>query len=328
MRRPRLQHSAVVLDDGSVLVVGGGPEPEIFDPGIGRWRSAGPSAGTFAFASAQLLLDGRVLVTGSTSNDPVNAEIYDPVNDSWSVTGRMIADRVMHSSIRLNDGRVLVAGGTFGGRGVSLAEVWDPVTGVWTATENIGPEEIPGMALLDDGEVLLVGAKRTQIFNPSSLRWRRISDLIHRHTYGATVALGDGRVMVIGGEGTAACEIFDPQLNLWREGPSLNDIRAVPGVVVLPTGQIVAAGGADRRWFIGGRVELYDPHEGGWTVIQPMDGRRLAHTMTVLRDGSVLVTGGTTDVLEEPFVGQASVERLLKPVETTPPRGGGGRVGP
>ena len=328
MRGPRLQHSAVVLEDGRVLVVGGGPEPEIYDPRTRSWRSTAPSAGTFGFASAQRLLDGRVLVTGSTPNDPVNAEIYDPVNDSWSVTGRMIVDRVMHSSIRLRDGRVLVAGGVFGAREVALAELWDPVTGRWIETEDIGPEKVPGLALLDDGEVLLVGAKRTRIFDPSTLRWRRISDLIHRHTFGSTVVLGDGRVMVVGGEGTAECEIFDPDLNLWRQGPTLKGIRAVPGVVVLPTGQVVAAGGADGQWRIGGSVELLDPQTQSWSEIQPMEERRLAHTMTVLRDGSILVTGGTTSVLEEPYVGQASVERLLMPVETASPRIGTGRTGP
>ena len=115
------------------------------------WRSTAPSAGSFGFASAQLLLDGRVLVTGSALDDPVNAEIYDPTSDSWSVTGRMIVDRVMHSSIRLRDGRVLVAGGVFGARRATLAELWDPVTGAWTGTEDIGPEEVPGLALLDLG---------------------------------------------------------------------------------------------------------------------------------------------------------------------------------
>lgn len=328
MRGRRLQHSAVVLEDGRVLVVGGGPEPEIFDPRTRSWRSTAPSAGTFGFASAQRLLDGRVLVTGSTADEPVNAEIYDPVSDSWSVTGRMIVDRVMHSTIRLRDGRVLVAGGVFGARRVTVAELWDPVTGRWTETGDIGSEEVPGLALLDDGEVLLVGAERTRIFNPSTLRWRRISDLNHRHIFGSTVVLGDGRVMVVGGEGTAECEIFDPDLNLWRPGPRLNAIRAVPGVAVLPTGQVVAVGGADGIWRVGGSVELLDPLAERWTEIQPMDTRRLAHTMTVLRDGSVLVTGGTASVLEEPYTGQASVERLLMPVESTPPRTGIGRSEP
>ena len=267
-------------------------------------------------------------MTGSSSDDPVNAELYDPVSDSWSVTGRMIADRVMHSSIRLRDGRVLVAGGVYEDNGVSLTEVWDPVAGSWSPAGGIGYQEIPGMALLDDGEVLLVGTKRTQIFNPGTDRWRRVSDLVHQHKYGATVALGDGRVLVVGGEGTSECEIFDSNFNIWRPATSLNDVRAVPSAVILPTGQVIAAGGADGLWRIGGKVEIFDPLTESWTVIQPMGESRLAHTMTVLHDGSVLVTGGTTSVLSEPYPGQASVERLLMPIQTVSPRETTGRAEP
>jgi M6 family metalloprotease-like protein len=328
MRGRKLKHSAVVLEDGRVFVVGGGIPSEIFDPGSGQWRSTDPSTATFAFASALRLLDGRVLVTGSTPDGSVNAEIFDPVSGRWSATGQMLMDRVMHSSIRLRDGRVLVAGGVFGETGVSLAEIWDPVTGSWAPTDDIGFEEVPGLAILDDGQVLLVGTKRTRIFNPSTLQWRRIADLVHRHKYGATVALGGGRVLVVGGEETAKCEIYDPDLHLWRPAPSLDGVRAVPSAVMLPTGQVIAAGGADRLWRIGGKVEIFDPLAGGWTEIQSMGENRLAHTMTVLHDGSVLVTGGTTSVLSEPYTGQASVERLLMPIQTVSPRNASGRAGP
>jgi hypothetical protein len=152
--------------------------------------------------------------------------------------------------------------------------------------------------------------------------------MVHEHKWGATVGFTDGRVMVIGGEATVEVEIFDPTLNLWRPGPSLIGIRAVPSAAALPSGHVVVTGGADRFWRIGSSVEVFDPVTGDWTAIQPMAEPRLAHTISVLHDGSILVTGGTTSVLEEPFDGQATAERFLMPVQTTPPRGSSGRVGP
>ena len=328
MNGPRLQHSAVVLDDGRVLVVGGGVPPEVFDPGSGRWRAISPGSGSFYFASAQRLTDGRVLVTGSTPGNPVNAEIYDPVADAWSATGRMNHDRVMHSSVRLADGRVLIAGGSLDGIDVAASELYDPATGAWIDVGGTGFESVPGLALLPDDEVLFVGKKVTRIFNPSTEEWRRISDLVHEHKWGATVGLADGRVMVVGGEATAEVEVFDPTLNLWRPAPRLNGIRAVPSAAVLPSGHVVVTGGADRFWRIGSSVEIFEPAANAWTEIQPMAERRLAHTITVLDDGSVLVTGGTTSVLEEPYEGQVTAERFLMPVEATPARRATGQVTP
>ncbi len=328
MKGPRLQHSAVVLEDGRVLVVGGGVRPEIFDPGSGQWQAIPPGNGDFDFASAQRLADGRVLVTGSTQGDSVNAEIYDPVAEVWSVTGRMNHDRVMHSSVRLADGRVLIAGGSFDGTDVAASELYDPATGSWTDAGGTGFASVPGLALLPDDEVLYVGEKVTRIFNPTTEAWRRVSDLVHEHKWGATVRLADGGVMVVGGEGTAEVEVFDPTLNLWRPAPRLNGVRAVPSAAVLPSGHVVVTGGADRFWRIGSSVEIFEPATNAWTVIQPMAEPRLAHTITVLDDGSVLVTGGTTSVLEEPYEGQVTAERFLTPLQTTPARGSTGRVGP
>jgi M6 family metalloprotease-like protein len=328
MRGLRLQHSAVVLDDGSVLVVGGGPPPEVFDSDTGRWLAIPPGSGVFGYASAKKLLDGRVLVTGSTPGDPVNAEIYDPASGVWTEAGRMSFDRVMHSTVVLADGRVLVAGGVWGSTGVLVSELYDPRDRSWETVGGTGPEEVPGLVLLNDGEVLFVGKKATRLFNPVTETWRRISDTVHEHRYGATVALPDGRAMVVGGEGTAATEVFDPDLNLWRPNPPLNGIRAVPSAVVLAGGEVVVSGGADRFWRIGSGVEVFDPATGIWTEVRSMAARRLAHTMSVLGDGSVLVTGGTTAVLEEPFVGQKSVERFVVPAESTRPRGATGRQTP
>jgi hypothetical protein len=78
----RIGHTATLLPDGTVLVVGLGtvaePFPaEIYHPDSGRWSTTASSAKTRGL-TATLLLDGRVLATGDFSDRSRVAELYGP----------------------------------------------------------------------------------------------------------------------------------------------------------------------------------------------------------------------------------------------------------
>jgi hypothetical protein len=121
----RRLHTATLLLDGRVLVVGGYSSAgahiasaEIYDPAIGTWSPAGTLAIPRGAHSAALLPDGRVLVAGgyyrptpTTSSPTASAEIYDPNTGSWAMTGSMSTPRHWHTATALPGGAVLVAGG-------------------------------------------------------------------------------------------------------------------------------------------------------------------------------------------------------------------------
>jgi len=296
----RAAHAAVVLDDGRVLVAGGGGPPEVFDPETMIWSPTRPISGSFITAAGVLLDDGRVLVVGSTPNDLVNAEIYDPATESWSVTGQLAHDRMLPSAVRMSDGRVLVVGGCWldqrseCSNPVTRVEVFDPQTEAWSAAGSIDEWLwYPGLTLLEDGRVLLTNYYSTRIYDPASNTWRQIVDPELSRFQHAPVRLNDGRVMVISGYFTRLPEFFDPATETWTYGPAMSELRRLSTATMLASGQVLVSGGMDRHGAAIRTVEIYEPNTRTWILVDPMTEPRYAHTASLLTDGTVLVTGGT-----------------------------------
>ena len=82
----RSRHTATLLPDGRVLVVGG------------------------------QTIDLAGITTTAT------AELYDPLTGTWSPTGSMTTPRSRHTTILLLDGKVLVAGGRSNNLATATAE--------------------------------------------------------------------------------------------------------------------------------------------------------------------------------------------------------------
>ena len=60
------------------------------------------------------------------------------IDPSWVTTGSMGTARLAHTATLLQSGKVLVAGGSNGVNSFGSAELYDPATGLWTATGSLG----------------------------------------------------------------------------------------------------------------------------------------------------------------------------------------------
>lgn len=266
LKVPRFFHRAVGLQDGRVLVVGGVTDSgsptqtaEIYDPATNTWSDADSMDIDRYYHQLTLLSDGRVLASGGSGGGLsalATAEIYDPQRNQWQPAGSMTSPRIGAGAALLPDGRVLMAGGrdAIGGY-LSSAEIFDPsnLTRPWAATPSMSVKRYtPGAAVLSGGRVLVAGGTDAfpgaEIFDPASGTWSPTSPMgsVPRHFF-ETIALADGRVMVVGGTGSAGyldgTEIFDPALGVWSSTGSMAMSRYLTGATELLGGQILIVGG-------------------------------------------------------------------------------------
>jgi len=161
----RLEHSAIALPDGKVLIVGGSGQMknklssvELYDPATDTFIEVGSMIGPRTYPRLNLLPDGRVLITG----DLKQAEILEPSPQSASgysirpARGQTLFRHNRHVSITLPDGSVWLIGGRS-----TMIERFDPQTETFTSAKT----RIPGLMddqagiLLYDGTIFLAGGQ-------------------------------------------------------------------------------------------------------------------------------------------------------------------------
>ncbi len=215
--RARFEHTATLLQDGSLLIVGGtdGTTPG----GIGTVERYNPQSGmdTVAtlpeprfFHTASLLPSGNVLVAGGTSSGTLaSCYVYDPACDEWLQTAPMNAPRWGHNATVLPSGAVLVSGG-YGAsnKPISSCEIYDERTRGWITVGPLATARARHTAtLLPTGQVLVSGGldgsntslRTTEIFSPVSRTWRAGSDLPEAVYAHAAAVLPDSRLLICGG---------------------------------------------------------------------------------------------------------------------------------
>lgn len=120
----------------------------------------------------------------------------------------------------------------------------------------------------------------------------------------AAVVLHDGRVLISGGTSTAnvggvldSAEIYDPVAGTFSATGSMTQARQGHTATVLPNGTVLLTGGTMNIGFRAtlASAELYDPASGSFRATGSMTSAREGHTATLLRDGRVLIAGGSAN---------------------------------
>ncbi len=287
----------------------------------GTWQATGNLSAARPGASAALLQNGSVLITGGDpgSGPVASADLFNSDGSVSPLAAPMNNPRSNHISATLQDGRVLVAGGTVAGGGATnSAEIFDPVSGTWSSIAGGMVEARSGAAaaLLQDGRVLIAGGESSgvasatlEIFDPVAGTFSAAGVMSSPRTKHAMAVLADGRVIIIGGSnGTApvaSTDILNPVAGSVAAGPSLATPRSGHSATTLLDGRILVVGGNNILTNPDGSTttvdlssaEIFDPAAGTFTTsASALATARAGHLAFLLpHNNNVLIVGGTSN---------------------------------
>jgi len=329
LNTPRNGHTATLLPNGMLLVIGGSSAvpggAELYDPSTATWSLI--SFNPHVHGCVTLLPTGRLLLAGDGSGA---AELYDPSTGTFISTGNMTEQAFCSSATLLTTGKVLIT--TFlpdGPTAVRAAtpELYDPLTGAFSSTGRFvdtGAASAYGdyglvsaaATLLFNGKVLFAAEPTAQLYDPVSGTFSLTGAMTAPCGFGGgapsyieartATLLRNGKVLVSGGVNQDECwffknaELYDPSTGTFTATSDMTRARAYHTATLLPDGTVLITGGETYDcygsfcWFAGttASAEIFDPSTGTFSLIGNMNARRESHTATLLNNGQVLTTGG------------------------------------
>jgi len=199
------------------------------------------------------------------------ASIFIPVykgsgdgSGDWADGSKLNSKRAFHTSTMLFDGQILTCGGSDGVKPLATCELMDPETKAWTPTASMNFARTRHTAtLLPNGNVLVAGGA-----TPSS-------------------------------SAVNTAEIFYPASRSWVLTTPMYETRQNHTATLMPDGNVLVAGGATQSTF-SATTEVFITSTSYWERHPSWDSApyrmtepRAQHTATLLKNGNVLMTGGT-----------------------------------
>ncbi len=320
MTYARAFHTASLLQDGNVLIAGGGCNndslfyslpslTELYDVKTGQLQLSGSMIDARGSHTATVLTDGSVLAAGGCNGATAlaTAELYNPGTGVWTLTMPMSVARSSHTATFLGNGNVLVAGG-----GTATAELYDPSTGAWTVTGAMHVSRTAQTAtLLASGTVLVAGggSNTAELYDPNTGIWTVTGSMSTDRSNHTATLLASGQVLVAGGSGSgksflASAELYDASAGTWMSTGSMKKPRTGHAANLLASDKVLVEGGEfycdpETGCSDTPSAEIYDPTTGLWSMSGQMTTPRQNHTATLLPGSKVLVTGGSGYTTEE-----------------------------
>jgi len=271
-----------------------------------------------------LLPSGKVMWWGSFAYG-VNPYIWDPVANTHTAIAEPGYNIFCGGHSVLQNGQVFVTGGDYAdSTGVPNASIYDPVAGSWTFLPNMNAGRwYPTNTVLPNGDVLVTSGEVTpgqndplpQIWQVSSGTWRNLTTAqLLLPLYPPMFVAPNGTVFYAG---QVSQYLNTDGTGSWTTGPSFQyGARGYGPAVMYNNGQIMITGGGLTPTNTAEIINLNDPVPT-WKYTGSMASARRQANATLLPDGTVLVTGGTSGTVFDDYTNPVYPAELWNPATGT-----------
>ena len=278
---------------GRGTTVSAQPNPAV----VGQWSAAQDWPAVSVHAA--LLPTGKVIFYPYT-DEP---RVWDPLTNAIASVAQASFNPFCSGLTLLADGRLFVGGGHISNDvGVKSAGLYDPVANVWSRLPDMNAGRwYPTATTLADGSALIVSGNvdlgvglniLPQVWGNGS--WRDLSSAqIPLPYYPMMMLAPNGKVFYAGPE--RFTRFLDTTgTGAWTAGPtSAGGNRSYGNGVMYEPGKILIVGGDDPPLASAEVIDL-NQQNPSWQPVGSMSVARRQQNATLLPDGTVLVTGGSS----------------------------------
>ncbi len=269
---------------------------------VGRW--GGLFNAPVSTTHVTLLPTGKVQVIGEF-DEGTRAWLWDPATSAFEELPPPGYNIFCSGHSLLADGRLFFSGGhTATHVGLANASIFDPIAGTWTRLPDMNdlrwyPSTITlanGDALVLSGEVAGTGMMNPlpQVFSPKTGAWRDLTGAVRSVPYYMRMFVApNGKVLTV--SELSSFYLDTEGAGSWTKitGVNLREQRVYGSGVMYEPGKVLIAGGVNPPTNTAEIIDL-NVEKPRWSYTGSMKAARRQQNATLLPDGRVLVTGGSS----------------------------------
>ncbi|MBZ4420126.1 galactose oxidase-like domain-containing protein [Myxococcus sp. RHSTA-1-4] len=269
---------------------------------VGQWSSV--MSWPITATHTHLQPDGKVMFFGEFDEGNLPPRRWDPVTNAVTALPHPGYNIFCAGHSYLADGKLLVTGGHVRSNvGLNDASLFDPFTSSWSRLPDMNAGRwYPTNTTLSNGDVMVLSGDMNgsgdvntlpQRFLAGSRTWRNMTTArLALPLYPKMFLAPSGRLFYAG-PSRGSRWLRTASTGTWSSGPSSNFGTRSYGPAVYLDARVYVIGGGDPPTATTEVIDL-NVDAPSWRYVSSMTIRRRQHNATLLPDGTVLVTGGSS----------------------------------